>query len=61
MKHRPCIDKATHNKNADMASIWVLKDFQAAQSGPSREKFKSAKIFYEFKCKEELGRQSYLT
>lgn len=55
------VDEATRNKNADMTSIWILKDFQATQLGPSREKFKSAKIFYEFKCGEGLGRQSYLT
>jgi hypothetical protein len=55
------VDEATRNKSADMASIWILRDFGATQLGPSREKFKSAKIFYEFKCAEGLGRQSYLT
>lgn len=55
------VDEATRIKNADMASIWILKDYQVTQLGPSREKFKSAKIFYEFKCTEGLGRQSYFT
>jgi hypothetical protein len=55
------VDEATRNKSAELASIWILRDFREAQIGPSREKFKSAKIYYEFKCGQRLQRQSYLT
>ncbi len=43
------------------ATAWVLKDFHGEQIGPSRERFRSAKIYYEFKCDKKLMRQAYLT
>ena len=55
------VDAATLNKTAGVASIWILKDYRQIHVGPSREKYKSARIFYEFKCAEKLVRQSYLT
>ncbi|MGV3742593.1 MAG: surface-adhesin E family protein, partial [Burkholderiaceae bacterium] len=42
------IDPQKITRTADQASMWVLKDFQHEQIGSSRERFRSAKIYYEF-------------
>jgi hypothetical protein len=55
------IDAATIRRTGNLASAWTLKDYRQMQTGPSREKFRSAKIYYEFNCPENLMRQSYLT
>lgn len=55
------VDTATLERTGDAAAVWSLKDYPQMQTGPSREKFRSAKIYYEFKCSEKLMRQSYLT
>jgi hypothetical protein len=55
------VDPDTLNKSAGTASIWILKDFHQVQIGPTQEKFKSAKIYYEFNCREKRVRQGYLT
>lgn len=55
------IDAETITRTGDLATVWILKDYRQMQTGPSREKFKSTKIYYEFKCSENLVRQSYLT
>lgn len=55
------VDAATLDRTTDPASVWILKDYRQAQAGPSREQFRSVKIYYEFKCTENRMRQSYLT
>lgn len=55
------VDPDTVAKNSGIVSLWILKDFYQVEVGPSREKFRSAKIYYEFKCDERMARQAYLT
>ncbi|MDQ9170172.1 hypothetical protein Q8A64_07055 [Oxalobacteraceae bacterium R-40] len=55
------VDPDTLNKSAGAASLWILKDFHQVQIGPTHEKFRSAKIYYEFNCREKQVRQGYLT
>jgi hypothetical protein len=55
------VDPGTVMRGAGTASVWILKDFHQEQTGPSREKFRSAKVYYEFKCNEKQSRQAYLT
>ena len=52
------VDLATINKSGNMVKMWTLMDFKDQQTLVEGS-YQSAKIQYEFKCKEEQRR--YLT
>lgn len=55
------VDETTLTKSKDNASALVLYDYHSEQIGPSKERYRSSKTHYEYKCQEKIGRQTYLT
>jgi hypothetical protein len=54
-------DPSTLGRSDEAVSIWTLNDFYKLQVGPSKEKYQSTKVYFEFKCQENMARQAYLT
>jgi hypothetical protein len=54
-------DPATIRGANNMAKMWVLNDFKAAQRLDKREPFKSEKAEYEYDCKLAQSRLLYFT